>query len=109
MSKKWTKKAEGKKMAEQKLPSVREMLKNIDELLEKGEIKTAENMSMVASVQARISYALAMEMLGRVSLAKKDKDSAASYFKMAVEILDKENTEEKNMADHIKEQLSKIT
>jgi len=95
-------------MTEKELPSVREMLKNTDELLEKGEIDTADNMSKIASVQARISYALAMEMRAKVSLAKKDKDSAASYFKMAIEILNKENTEEKNIANHIKEQLSKI-
>ncbi|MFZ2970202.1 MAG: hypothetical protein WA063_03585 [Minisyncoccia bacterium] len=90
------------------LPSVREMLKNIDELLEKGEIETADNMSRVASAQARISYAMAMETRGRVSLAKKDVNSAKSYFKMAIEILNKENAEEKNIANHIKEQLSKI-
>lgn len=95
-------------MAEKELPSVREMLKNIYELLEKGEIDTADNMSKVASVQARISYALAMNARARVSLAKKDKDSAAAYFRMAIEILNKENAEEKDIANHIKEQLSKI-
>lgn len=84
------------------------MLKNTDELLEKGEIDTADNMSKVASVQARISYALAMNARAKVSLAKKDEDSAASYFRIAVEILNKENAEEKNIANHIKEQLSKI-
>lgn len=97
------------KQADLKVPSVREMLSDIDRLLEKGDVETAFNMGKVASNQARISHALAMEALAKISIAKKDKDSAASFFKIALDILCEDDAGEKTIATHIKEQLSKLT
>lgn len=94
-----------------KVPSVREMLANINKLLSNGEIDTAINLGILASTQARISYALAQKAMADICIKRQnkgDRDAAKAYLAGAVDILCPEHVEEKVIQDNIKEQLSKL-
>lgn len=95
-----------------KVPSVRDMLADINTLLTNGEISSAINLGILASTQARISYALTQKAMADICLKRGiqgDRDAAKAFLARAVDILCPEHIEEKVIQDSIKVQLSKLT